>query len=109
MTESRSSDRKLKPLPPDPARHQDSAIALAFNSFVGFRFFCHDPLPARQRDHEDRLNGTFVFIASAAALVDASPISFACSLKDLNCACRNSDCIRMKSWKSLASFSLREK
>src|SRR5271170_1209121 len=27
MTESRSSDRKLKPLPPDPARHQDSAIA----------------------------------------------------------------------------------
>ena len=28
MTESRSSDRKLKPLPPDPARHQDSAIAL---------------------------------------------------------------------------------
>jgi len=27
MTESRSSDRKLKPLPPDLARHQDSAIA----------------------------------------------------------------------------------
>src|SRR5208282_1632137 len=26
-TESRSSDRKLKPLPPDPSRHQDSAIA----------------------------------------------------------------------------------
>src|SRR4051812_19011972 len=25
--ESRSSDRKLKPLPPDPLRHQDSAIA----------------------------------------------------------------------------------
>src|SRR6266702_1793677 len=25
--ESRSSDRKLKPLPPDPGRHQDSAIA----------------------------------------------------------------------------------
>jgi hypothetical protein len=25
--ESRLSDRKLKPLPPDPARHQDSAIA----------------------------------------------------------------------------------
>ena len=24
--ESRSSDRKLKPLPPDPFRHQDSAI-----------------------------------------------------------------------------------
>jgi NAD(P)-dependent dehydrogenase (short-subunit alcohol dehydrogenase family) len=28
-TESRSSDRKLKPLPPDPGRHQDSAIAPA--------------------------------------------------------------------------------
>src|SRR3954465_2070049 len=27
-TESRSSDRKLKPLPPDPFRHQHSAIAL---------------------------------------------------------------------------------
>src|SRR5208282_294689 len=26
-TESRSSNRKLKPLPPDPDRHQDSAIA----------------------------------------------------------------------------------
>src|SRR6185437_10759148 len=26
-TESRLSDRKLKPLPPDPFRHQDSAIA----------------------------------------------------------------------------------
>ena len=26
-TESRSSDRKLKPLPPDPFRHQNSAIA----------------------------------------------------------------------------------
>ena len=26
-TESRSSDRKLKPLPPDPYRHQESAIA----------------------------------------------------------------------------------
>jgi len=25
--ESRLSDRKLKPLPPDPFRHQDSAIA----------------------------------------------------------------------------------
>ena len=25
--ESRSSDRKLKPLPPAPFRHQDSAIA----------------------------------------------------------------------------------
>jgi Transposase DDE domain len=30
MTESRSSDRKLKPLPPDLARHQDSAIAPRF-------------------------------------------------------------------------------
>jgi hypothetical protein len=30
MTESRSSDRKLKPLPPDPASHQDSAIAPGF-------------------------------------------------------------------------------
>src|SRR5271157_3424391 len=29
MTESRSSDRRLKPLPPNPARHQDSAIARA--------------------------------------------------------------------------------
>jgi hypothetical protein len=27
-TESRSSDRKLKPLPPDHFRHQNSAIAL---------------------------------------------------------------------------------
>jgi hypothetical protein len=27
-TESRLSDRKLKPLPPDPFRHQNSAIAL---------------------------------------------------------------------------------
>src|SRR4029077_3540948 len=27
-TESRSSDRKLKPLPPDPFRHQNSTIAL---------------------------------------------------------------------------------
>ena len=27
--ESRSSDRTLKPLPPDPVRHQDSAIARA--------------------------------------------------------------------------------
>ena len=26
--ESKSSDRKLKPLPPDPVRHQHSAIAL---------------------------------------------------------------------------------
>jgi hypothetical protein len=32
MTESRSSDRKLKPLPPDPARHQDSAIAPSRNN-----------------------------------------------------------------------------
>ena len=28
MAELRSSDRKLKPLPPDPVRHQDLAIAL---------------------------------------------------------------------------------
>jgi transposase-like protein len=27
MTDWRSSDRKFKPLPPDPLRHQDSAIA----------------------------------------------------------------------------------
>jgi sn-glycerol 3-phosphate transport system substrate-binding protein len=33
MTESRSTARKLKPLPPDPDRHQDSAIApLTFNN-----------------------------------------------------------------------------
>src|SRR5215204_5868436 len=31
-TESRSSERKLKPLPPDPFRHQDSAIALVMQS-----------------------------------------------------------------------------
>src|SRR4051794_2768726 len=30
-TESRSSDRKLKPLPPDPFRHQNSAIALGLH------------------------------------------------------------------------------
>jgi hypothetical protein len=29
------SDRKLKPLPPDPFRHQDSAIALgALKAFI---------------------------------------------------------------------------
>jgi len=34
-TESRSLDRKLKPLPPDPFRHQDSAIARGSISRVG--------------------------------------------------------------------------
>src|SRR5712691_9929467 len=32
-TESRLSDRKLKPLPPDPFRHQHSAIAHAVARF----------------------------------------------------------------------------
>jgi transposase-like protein len=34
LTESRSSDRKLKSLPPDPFRHQDSAIARLTNEDI---------------------------------------------------------------------------
>jgi hypothetical protein len=32
----RSSDRKLKPLPPDPFRHQHSAIALTYQESASF-------------------------------------------------------------------------
>ena len=40
LTELKSSNRKLKPLPPDPFRHQDSAIARRYFPSVGDLNFC---------------------------------------------------------------------
>src|SRR5947209_8678068 len=58
-TESRSSDRKLKPLPPDPFRHQDSAIALLQSPVspvpLGTENWSGENRPAREhrpRQHE---------------------------------------------------------
>src|SRR6266567_2742902 len=44
--ESRSSDRKLKPLPPDPVRHQDSAIAHRIRYFGADAEWDEDPVDA---------------------------------------------------------------
>jgi hypothetical protein len=54
-TESRSSDRKLKPLPPDPFRHQNSAIARQCKLWES----------KNQRDyHRSKFHGRFSFIVA---------------------------------------------
>ena len=51
-TGSRSSDRKLKPLPPDPFRHQNSAIAPWVPKEEGVDPFSHPfPHPSRMFSH----------------------------------------------------------
>src|SRR3954465_14357009 len=64
-TESRSSDRKLKPLPPDPFRHQNSAIArmLGRNGVVGAGAASDGPIA---------LNTAIAQVASSGVTIDAA-------------------------------------
>src|SRR5215831_11569865 len=66
--ESRLSDRKLKPLPPDPFRHQNSAIAPATHASVTERLSrACNPWEAR-----NRLTGSSRRACSRLPLVEPS-------------------------------------